>query len=134
MTQVHPTATDALGAQRFVSLTTFKRDGSAVATPVWVAQDGDALVVTTPADSWKVKRLRRNPRVLLVPCGRTGKVRDGDRPVPGTATIITDPAVMRRMMRLVRRKYGLEYRVLQLVERVAGGRRDRVMLRITPSR
>ncbi|MEV4512600.1 PPOX class F420-dependent oxidoreductase [Dactylosporangium sp. NPDC049525] len=134
MTHAHPTATVALGAQRFVSLTTFKKDGSAVATPVWVAQSGDVLVVTTPAESYKVKRLRRDPRVLLVPCGRTGKVAEGERPVEGTAEIVTDPAEVDRMTRLVRRKYGLEYRVTMLVERVvARGRRPRVILRIALS-
>ncbi len=49
---------DDVAGERFVSLTTFRRDGTPVATPVWIARDGDALVVTTPADSGKVKRLR----------------------------------------------------------------------------
>ncbi|GAB3837054.1 PPOX class F420-dependent oxidoreductase [Dactylosporangium cerinum] len=134
MTHTHTTAAAALGAQRFVSLTTFKKDGAAVATPVWITPDGAALVVTTPAESWKVRRLRRDPRVLLVPCGRTGKVREGDRPVEGIGRIVTDPAEVDRMATLVRRKYGLEYRVMMLVERlVAGRRRSRVIVRITPS-
>ena len=100
--------TAALGAQRFVSLTTFKKDGSPVATPVWITRDGATLVVTTPAESYKVKRLRRDPRVLLVPCGRTGKVREGERPVEGTAEIVTDPAETGRLTALVRRRYGLD--------------------------
>ncbi|HSK58696.1 MAG TPA: pyridoxamine 5'-phosphate oxidase family protein [Actinomycetospora sp.] len=59
----------ALGDESFVSLTTSRRTGDAVATPVWVARDDAAdgtLVVTTPASSGKVERLRRDPR------GRTG--------------------------------------------------------------
>lgn len=127
-----PAATAALGAQRFVSLTTFKQDGTPVATPVWITPDGAALVVTTPADSYKVKRLRHDPRVLLVPCTRSGKVAEDAQPVAGSAEIVTDPAQTARMTGLVRRKYGLEYRVLMLIERiVARGARDRVMLRIT---
>ena len=134
MAHPHTTATAALGAQRFVSLTTFKKDGSPVATPVWITRDGATLVVTTPAESYKVKRLRRDPRVLLVPCGRTGKVREGERPVEGTAEIVTDPAETGRLTALVRRRYGLEYRVMMLVERVAARRqKPRVMLRITLS-
>ncbi|MDT7579905.1 MAG: uncharacterized protein QOK35_1169, partial [Pseudonocardiales bacterium] len=43
--------------EQFVSLSTFRRSGAPVATPVWIARDGDALVVTTIADSGKVKRL-----------------------------------------------------------------------------
>ncbi|MET7419687.1 PPOX class F420-dependent oxidoreductase [Dactylosporangium sp. NPDC005555] len=129
----HTSTTVALGRQRYVSLTTFKRDGSPVATPVWITPDGDALVVTTPAWSYKVGRLRHDPRVLLVPCSRTGRTDPDHEPVPGTAEIVTDPAPVARMTDLVRHKYGLEYRLFMLVERLAtrGRRRDRVMLRIT---
>lgn len=131
MSHVPVTATAALGAQRFVSLTTFRKDGTPVATPVWITPDGGALLVTTPAESYKVKRLRHDPRVRLVPCGRTGKVREGARPVDGTAEIVTDPAEASRMTALVRRKYGLEYRVMMLIERLATRRRrPRVLLRI----
>ena len=45
-----------LGREKFVSLTTFRRSGDAVSTPVWIAQDGDALVVTTTEQTGKVKR------------------------------------------------------------------------------
>ncbi|MEU0563683.1 PPOX class F420-dependent oxidoreductase [Dactylosporangium sp. NPDC006015] len=130
MTQGSTTA--SLGAQRCVSLTTFRKDGTPVATPVWITPDGDALVVTTLAASYKVKRLRRDPRVRLVPCTRTGKVHVSTPPVEGTAEIVTDQREIARMTGLVRRKYGLEYRLVMLVERLATlGRRDRVMLRIT---
>ena len=64
----------ALAEQRFVLLTTYRRSGEAVSTPVWVAREGDALVVLTPARSGKAKRLRRDPRVQVQPCGRFGKV------------------------------------------------------------
>ena len=60
-----------LAGEQFVSLTTFRRDGTPVPTPVWIAQDGDApLVVTTPAGTGKVKRLRHDPRVELRTCNR----------------------------------------------------------------
>ena len=53
-------AVSALGAEKFVSLTTFKKDGSAVASPLWIGQDGDHVFFWTPADSWKVKRAKNN--------------------------------------------------------------------------
>jgi hypothetical protein len=56
-----------LAGEQFVSVTTFRRDGTPVPTPVWIAQDGDALVVTTPAGTGKVKRLRHDPRVEPAP-------------------------------------------------------------------
>ena len=56
-----PRAFTALGDERFISLTTFLKSGNAVSTPVWIARDGDDLVVTTPAMSGKAKRLRNSP-------------------------------------------------------------------------
>jgi len=127
------TAFDALGKERFVSLTTYRRSGEPVSTPVWVASDGDALVVTTPADSGKVKRLRHTPRVELRPCSRTGRVRDGAPPVAGTAQVLSDSVSRERLTGLIRRKYRIEYRVVMAIERLSrSGRRPRVLLRITP--
>ena len=119
---------DALGDERFVSLTTYRRTGVPVSTPVWVARDGADLLVTTPAGSGKVKRLRHTSRVQLVPCSRSGKVAPDARPVEAVATLGEPdrPAVFRA-------KYGLEYRIFMLVERVfAKGSRERVLVRIRP--
>jgi PPOX class probable F420-dependent enzyme len=58
-------ATAQLGDEKFVSLATFKRNGDAVTAPMWIVGDGVRLSVWTPADSWKVKRVRRDPRVTL---------------------------------------------------------------------
>ena len=75
----------SLADARFVSLTTFRRTGERVSTPVWVGRDDEALVVLTPAGSGKVRRLRHDPRVEVAPCGRFGTVGDGVVPVAGTA-------------------------------------------------
>ena len=118
-----------LGDERFVSLTTFRRTGEPVSTPVWEARDGDALLVTTPAGSGKVKRLRHTSRVELRPCGRTGKVADDAPTHTGTARIED-----RDRPDVFRSKYGLEYRVFMRIERLGkDGRRPRVLLRITPA-
>ena len=120
----------ALGDERFVSLTTFRRSGVPVATPVWVARDGHDLVVTTPADSGKVKRLRHDARIELRPCTRTGRVDPQAAAVSGVAEVLTDESGRE----LIRRKYGLEYRVVMAVERLTrAGRRPRVLLRIRPT-
>jgi predicted pyridoxine 5'-phosphate oxidase superfamily flavin-nucleotide-binding protein len=67
----------ALGDEEFVSLSTFRRSGVRVSSPMWVARDADALVMFTPQASGKVKRLRNDPCVELRPCGRFGRVEDG---------------------------------------------------------
>jgi len=121
-----------LGAEKFVSLTTFKRDGSAVAGPMWIAPDGEHLVVWTPADSWKVKRARRDPRVELRPCNRTGKVAAEAPVLHGTAEVVTDPSYVSRAEAAIKTKYGFEFHVITCVEAVlARGRKTRVALRIS---
>ena len=121
-----------IGDERFVSLTTFRRSGEPVATPVWVARDGAHLLVTTPEGSGKVKRLRHTSRVELRPCSRRGRVPETAQAVTGTAEILTDEGTRDRLTAGIRRKYGLEYRLVLAIERLTrSGRRPRVILRIT---
>jgi len=120
-----------LADERFVSLTTFRRSGAGVATAVWIARHGEDLIVTTPATSGKVKRLRNDPRVEMRPCSRSGHVDDDAPTVAGTAEIVPDSDTDRG---IIRRKYGLEYRVVMFVERLAKRRQEpRLTLRIKPA-
>lgn len=66
---------EQLSSEKYTSLTTFRKDGSPVATPVWVLPAGDGAAVWTVSDSWKVKRVRNNPRVTLAACDVRGNVR-----------------------------------------------------------
>ena len=93
--------------RRYISLTTFKRDGTPVSTPVWVvSDDGERLLVWSAAKTWKVRRIRRNANVLLAPANFRGKER-GER-VPATARVIDHPGIDA----LLRRKYGWQKRAL----------------------
>jgi PPOX class probable F420-dependent enzyme len=131
------TATSALlslADERFVSLTTFRKSGERVSTPVWIARDGDVLIVTTPTDTGKVKRLRNDPRVELTPCSRMGKTADDAVPVPGVAAVIGDSASVERQSAIFAKKYRLEYHLFMVIEAiVAKKRKPRVILRITPA-
>ena len=62
----------ALADQRTVSLTTFRRDGTPVATAVNLAVDGERAFFRTWDTSGKAKRLRRDARIELAPCTFTG--------------------------------------------------------------
>jgi PPOX class probable F420-dependent enzyme len=125
----------ALGDKRFVSLTTFRKTGAAVSSPVWIGRDGDQLIVTTPQDSGKVKRLRNSSRCELRPCSRSGKVPDGVRPIAAVAEIFDDDATRERATEIIRVKYGLEYRIIMRIERLfnRSGQKPRVILRLTPA-
>ena len=63
---------DRLAAGQYVSLVTYRKDGTAVPTPVWVSRDGDKLLVWTQADSGKVKRIRNRGHVMVAPCDARG--------------------------------------------------------------
>ena len=126
-----------LGDERFVSLTTFRRSGDPVSTPVWVARDGDGLVVYTGAESGKVKRLRHDGTVELRACDRRGKVPEGTPTVIATAVVDDAPGAVTDAETLLKAKYGWEFggiRLLQLAERVlrrGSGPQERVVLRLT---
>jgi PPOX class probable F420-dependent enzyme len=65
---------DHLKHEKYISLVTFRKDGTAVATPVWFAEREGRLYVMTRGDSGKVKRLRRDPRVRVAPSTIRGSV------------------------------------------------------------
>jgi hypothetical protein len=95
----------ALVTERHISLTTFKRDGTTASTPVWVvSDDGRRLLVWSAADTWKVKRIRRDPRVLVAASDARGNVRGES--VEGSARLL-GPAAGELVQPLLRRKYGL---------------------------
>lgn len=62
----------ALRGQKYISLTTFRKNGVRIATPVWFGEDGDKLYVMTRSDMGKTKRIRNNPRVTVAPCSIRG--------------------------------------------------------------
>jgi uncharacterized protein len=106
------TALADLADTRYISITTHRRDGSLVSTPVWVvSDDGRRLLIWTHASTWKVKRIRRDPRVLVAKSDYRGRER-GPR-LEGHAQIIDDVNVQK----LIRKKYGWQKRLLELLSR-----------------
>ena len=113
----------ALASRRFVRLTTFRRGGAPVPTPVGVVRDGDHLVVITDASTGKVKRVRHTPQVLIAPCDPRGRVRPG---------VVEDPSEVARLERLFRAQFGAMYPIAMFVQKLRGLSHDHgVGLRIT---
>jgi PPOX class probable F420-dependent enzyme len=77
---------DARFPGKYLSLTSFKRDGTAVAMPVRIVIENDRLLVKTDQQSFKAKRIRRNPAVLIAPCSASGRLH-GD-PVAARAELL----------------------------------------------
>lgn len=107
----------ALADERYLLLTTFRRDGTAVSTPVWVvSDDGERLLVWTGAATGKAKRLRRDPRVRVAPSDARGRPRGPA--VDGRARLVDEAELVQR---LLREKYGWQKLGLDLLNRVRRG-------------
>jgi PPOX class probable F420-dependent enzyme len=119
---------ERLGRGSYLLVTTFRKDGTPVPTPVWVGRDGDELIVWTQATAGKVKRVRNNPTVELSECDLRGKPRG--ETVKGTARIL-DAADTERARRLLRKKYGIAGRVVIGASKLFRGRDGTVCLAIS---
>jgi PPOX class probable F420-dependent enzyme len=117
-----------LDRDRYVSLLSFKRDGGGVETPVWAAPLDGKLVVFTLKDSFKVKRIRRNPKVRVAKCGMAGKVLGPWH--DGTCVLVTDPAHEGRAYDALNAKYGWQMRLGTLMRSLFGGLDKRCVLEI----
>ncbi len=99
--------------RRFLALETFRKNGTSVITPVGFVQEGDVLYARTTADSWKVKRIRANPRVRVAPGTGSGKPLGAW--IEATATILTDAESADVRARILA-KYRLIWRLLGTVD------------------
>ncbi len=102
-----------LAAEQFVSLTTFRRDGTPVGTALWIVGDGDHLYVWTGSGTGKVKRVRNNPAVTVAPATRRGQPTGPAVPAKATVVAMHDqPQVWPQFTA----KYGLSLRMVTAVE------------------
>ena len=120
-----------LEQERYISLETFRADGSGVKTPVWLAPLDGKLVIVTEGTSHKVKRLRKNSKVRVAACGARGQVTGPW--FEGDAVVVADPELARRIEDTLSARYGFQYRVLNFFSTLAGRRKRRAFLQITVS-
>ncbi len=99
---------------KYMSLTTYRRDGSPVATAVWFAEEGGRLFVLTPAQSHKAKRLRRNPAATVAPS--TARGTPTGPAVPARVEFLP-PEEFAHADRLLAQKYKVRRKVIMPVYR-----------------
>lgn len=127
----------ALEGHKYVRLTTYRRDGREVATPVWFAFPenagaGERAYVVTGASTGKAKRIRAGSPADLTPSDWRGRPINGSSTIRAAARLLPDeesgPAE-----EALSGKYGLQYRAFDLVERrVSRNPSERVFLELTP--
>ena len=121
---------ERLGRGNYLLVTTFRRDGTPVPTPVWVGRDGDELVIWSQATAGKVKRVRNNGAVELAECDLRGRAKGAT--VKGQARIL-DADATERGRTLLKRKYGITGRIVIGGSVLRRGRAGTVCLAITLS-
>ncbi|WP_329454824.1 PPOX class F420-dependent oxidoreductase [Streptomyces sp. NBC_01497] len=119
MTSLDRQTLDALARSRYVSLTTYRRDGVGVDTPVWHAVDDGTLYIWTNAESWKVRRVRNVPRAVVTVCTVRGRIEEGAVHAEGAARLVPDEAGKAHIQGLLAGKYGWQFRVNELGARLS---------------
>jgi uncharacterized protein len=123
---------DTVGKANYVSFTSYRKDGSPVATPIWIAPSDGKLYFFSDTDAYKVKRVRRNPAVTLQPSSIRGSVTAGSPIVEGTARVLefSDGSRIRKIMN---RKYWLLGRLGEIGARIARRSDASIAIEISPS-
>lgn len=110
----------AITDEQYVLLTTFKRDGTAVSTPVWIVDLGEGKAgFWTSSDTGKVKRLRHTPRIRLQPCDMRGRAKAGSDVLEATARVVSGPELETIRQRVVA-KYGRWTKFTKAVRKLMG--------------
>ena len=114
----------SIGENKYISLTTFTKDGRKKKCPVWIANLREREVgFTTESSSWKAKRILNNPNVELVASNSRGEPLDGAEVVKGTAHL-TFGKEFESVQKFIKKKYGIQFvlimglgRITRLVQR-----------------
>ena len=121
---------DVLNDHRYVRMSTFRKSGEAVPTPVWFARVGEVLYVVTGRETGKARRIRNNPEVTIAPSNFRGRPRGPEIRARARLTEQQrgDPAD-----RALHQKYGWQYRAFLRVEGMVGSPDELVFLELRPS-
>ena len=120
------------GDTRYIALTTYRRDGRPVTTPVWAAPLNGNLYIVTARSTGKVRRLRATDRVRFAPSNMNGRRILGAWH-EGSGRVVEDEQRRGEALAALRRKYGWQMALAMLINRLRGLDRERVVLELTPA-
>ena len=111
----------ALADEKYLLLTTFRRDGTPVPTPVWAAPLADgSFGFWTSSGSGKAKRLTRDGHVTVQPCDARGNVKPGSSSTEATARVVADGPELTEIRAKIVAKYGFMTKVTKLLGQIGG--------------
>jgi uncharacterized protein len=106
----------SIADEKYVVITTFRKNGDAVPSPVWIVALADgAAGFTTDEVSGKVKRIRNNPKVTLQPCNMKGTPKEGSAVVEATAEVLVGAAAQ-PVRDAVKKKYSVMSQMFKVSE------------------
>jgi uncharacterized protein len=109
-----------LDNEKYILLTTFRRDGTPVPTPVWVVPlDEGRLGMWTSSGSGKAKRLAHTNRVTVQPCDVRGRIKPGTAAVDATARLV-EGQEYEAIQALVKAKYGVMTSITKFLGKLGG--------------
>ena len=110
----------SLGDEKYLALTTYKRDGTPITTAVWAAPiDDNKIGFWTSSGSGKAKRLSHTSKVIVQPCDSRGRVKPGTSPTEATAELVTGPQ-LEGIRTKIKAKYGFMTKVTKFLAKVGG--------------
>jgi PPOX class probable F420-dependent enzyme len=117
--------------EEFLSLETYRKNGETIKSPMWFAQENDALYLWTMADTSKVKRIRNNPHVNIAPCKRMGEV-TGEW-MTAHATIDDSPIMVAQVEAMLLKKIGLFFRIFRFIDAIRDRQKNshRICIKLT---
>lgn len=119
-----------LDESRFVSLTTYRKSGEAISSPLLYFKAGQKLVIYTNLDSGKVKRIRNNGKVQVAPCKVNGEVTGNY--IDARARIITDPEEDKQGLAAIMGKHPFVINAFEIINRLRGKKMVRIAVEPVP--
>ena len=125
---IDPSLPFAPATEPYVSLATYRRNGRAVLTPVWIAPCNDRFYLFSASKAGKVKRIRANPAVRLASCGSTGKITS--EWIEAEAHVLTDAHLIGAARLALREKYRWQMIITDSISKLFGRYEKRAYIEI----
>ena len=119
-----------LNQAKYIALETFRKNGQGVVTPVWQTPADGKLFVWTEAGSWKTKRIHNNKRVRVARCNARGNLES--EWVEAQARLLNAPAEIETQRQRMVAKYGLSFKLINLMQAFLGHGKKVVVIEISP--
>lgn len=115
----------SISDEKYIALTTYRKSGEAVTTPVWVNPVSDGRIgFWTSMGSGKTKRMKNNPQVAVQASDSRGRAKSGSTPITGTAEMIQSGPLFDEVQVKGKKKYGVMVTISKLVGQIAGQRKS----------